>query len=100
MVVHNPILWLAAQFVQVYSLITIIYLITMMLIQYGYAQRNNQLASMILSVGHAVVEPALRPIRQRMPATGNLDLSPIVLLIGMQFLLMTLGWIIGRLGLG
>ncbi len=35
---------------------------------------------------NAILDPVLRPIRQFMPDTGMLDLSPIVLIIGLQLL--------------
>ena len=34
----------------------------------------------------ALTEPALRPIRQVLPPMGGLDLSPMVLLIGLQLI--------------
>lgn len=35
-------------------------------------------------------EPLLRPVRQRMPSIGGIDLSPLVLLIGLQVISMLL----------
>ena len=34
----------------------------------------------------SATEPVLRPIRKLLPETGSLDLSPIVLLFGLQLL--------------
>jgi len=34
----------------------------------------------------AVTEPVLEPIRKILPQSGNLDFSPIVLLLGLQLL--------------
>ena len=34
----------------------------------------------------ALTEPVLRPIRRVLPSMGGLDLSPMALLIGLQFL--------------
>lgn len=31
-----------------------------------------------------LTEPLLRPIRERLPAVGGMDLSPVVLLLGLQ----------------
>jgi YggT family protein len=35
---------------------------------------------------HRVTEPALRPIRRRMPNLGGVDLSPLVLILLLQAL--------------
>jgi YggT family protein len=33
-----------------------------------------------------ITEPMLAPIRRYMPSTGMIDLSPIILIIGLQFI--------------
>ena len=43
---------------------------------------RNPLATIVYSV----TEPILRPIRQALPPIGGLDLSPMVLLLGLQVL--------------
>jgi len=37
---------------------------------------------------HSMNEPLLRPVRQKLPAMGGLDLSPLIVVIGLQVLLM------------
>ncbi len=44
--------------------------------------RRSPLAMMIFRL----TEPALAPIRRVLPSMGGLDLSPMVLLLGLQFL--------------
>jgi YggT family protein len=43
-----------------------------------------------------LTEPLLRPIRNAMPNLGGVDLSPIVLLIGLWFVRYSLVWAFGR----
>lgn len=43
---------------------------------------RNQVVSMIGQALYSLTEPLLRPIRNVIPAIGGLDLSPIVLLLG------------------
>ncbi|ADZ68694.1 YggT family protein [Polymorphum gilvum] len=43
---------------------------------------RNQVISMIGQMLYNLTEPLLRPIRRFMPSLGGLDLSPIVLLLG------------------
>ena len=40
----------------------------------------------VVQLVRALTEPALVPIRRMLPSMGGLDLSPMVLLIGLQFL--------------
>ena len=43
-----------------------------------------------LSLIHSLTEPLLRPVRRRMPEMGGLDLSPMVVMIGLVVLEMLL----------
>ncbi|EFO32718.1 yggt family protein [Roseibium sp. TrichSKD4] len=47
---------------------------------------SNQIISTIGQTLYNLTEPALRPIRRVMPNLGGIDLSPIVLLLGIFFL--------------
>ncbi|WP_186394277.1 MULTISPECIES: YggT family protein [unclassified Stappia] len=47
---------------------------------------RNQFVAMIGQVLYNLTEPLLRPIRRYVPAMGGLDLSPIVLLLGIFLL--------------
>jgi YggT family protein len=40
----------------------------------------------VVRVTHALTEPVLEPIRKIMPNLGPFDLSPMVLLVGLQIL--------------
>ena len=40
----------------------------------------------IANLLRAATEPVLAPIRQLLPATGGIDFSPLVLLVGVQLL--------------
>ncbi len=43
----------------------------------------------------AVTEPALRPIRRILPPMSGLDLSPLILILVIEFLIR--GWLFGQL---
>lgn len=47
---------------------------------------RNQVVAMIGNTLYQLTEPLLRPIRQILPSMGGLDLSPIVLLLGIFLL--------------
>lgn len=48
----------------------------------------------ITALLHQLNAPLLRPVRRLVPPLGGLDLSPLFVLIGIQFLRMTLRWLI------
>lgn len=83
----------------VLALLTVMRLVRMVLVLYMILI----LVGVILSwVGHGVrhpivplvfqlTEPVLAPIRRMLPSLGGLDLSPLVAIIGIQFLIILLG---------
>lgn len=56
------------------------------LIAFNVLNYRNQVVAQIDTVLRALTEPVLAPIRRRMPATGPVDLSPLVLLFGIIFI--------------
>ena len=51
-----------------------------MLVSFGVLDTRNRAVWTIGDFLYRITEPALRPIRNLMPNTGGLDLSPIVLI--------------------
>ncbi len=47
---------------------------------------HNQFVGMIGRALYQLTEPALRPIRRIVPLMGNIDISPLVLLVAIFFL--------------
>jgi len=64
------------------------------LIAFGVVNGHNQFVSMILGFTNALTEPLLRPIRRIIPPIGGsgarIDLSPLILIIGLNALKMAL----------
>ena len=56
------------------------------LIAFNVVNQKNQAVSAIGNFLYQLTEPLLRPIRRYMPSTGALDLSPIILLLGIFLL--------------
>ncbi len=46
----------------------------------------------IIPLIYQLTEPVLRPIRRVLPNLAGLDLSPLVAIIGIQFLMILIGW--------
>ena len=53
---------------------------------FGVVNARNPFVAMVGQFLYAVTEPVLRPIRRLLPSTGTIDLSPMVLIIGIWFI--------------
>ena len=56
------------------------------LVAFNVVNTRNPLVSTVGDVLYRLTEPVLGPIRRRMPHTGGIDLSPIVLFLGLLLL--------------
>lgn len=54
------------------------------LIAFGVINRYNNVVDAILRVTTGLTEPVLKPIRNALPSLGGLDLSPIVVFLGLR----------------
>jgi YggT family protein len=52
-----------------------------MLVSFGVLDTRNRIVWSIGDFLYRITEPALRPIRNRMPSFGNIDISPIILIL-------------------
>jgi YggT family protein len=52
---------------------------------FNVVNMSNQFVGAIGNFLHQMTEPLLRPIRKIMPNLGTIDLSPIILLLGVIF---------------
>ena len=55
------------------------------LASFGVLDTRNRLVWTIGDFLHRVTEPLLRPVRNLMPSFGNIDLSPIVVILLLQY---------------
>ena len=69
-----------------YTWVVIIGAILSWLIAFNVVNMRNDLVRSAWNLFLALTEPFLRPIRNVLPSTGGLDLSPIVLLLGIMLL--------------
>jgi YggT family protein len=56
------------------------------LVGFGIINAYNPVARSILRALHALTEPIFAPVRRIIPAIGGLDLSPLIVLLLLQFL--------------
>ncbi|MDE2619654.1 MAG: YggT family protein [Sphingomonadales bacterium] len=66
--------------------LVIVQFVLSLLISFNVVNMHNNFVAAVWQAVNAMLEPVLRPIRRLMPATGALDLSPMVLIIGLTIL--------------
>ena len=91
----NPFLWLASTLIWTYIYIVVASAILSWLVVFGVVNTRNQFVAVAVDFLYRVTEPALRPIRRLMPNLGGIDISPIILIIGLGFLLQLIYWLYG-----
>ena len=82
----NPILWLVHTVINIYFWIILAMVIMSWLVAFGIVNRSNPYVRQVGSALERLTEPLLRPIRRFLPDLGGIDVSPIILLLGLQFL--------------
>ena len=55
-------------------------------ISFNVVNMHNRFVAALWQALNAILDPLLRPIRRLMPETGVLDLSPMVLIMGLTIL--------------
>jgi len=82
----NPISWLIYTALNVYMWIVLIYIIMNLLIHFNIINRYQPFVQQLNAALARLTEPALSRIRKILPPIGGLDLSPLILVIALQFL--------------
>ena len=70
--------------------VVIVQFVLSLLISFNVVNMHNDFVAAIWRAVNAILEPILRPIRRIMPATGQIDLSPMVLIIALTIVLIVL----------
>ena len=66
---------------QIYVWLLIAAAVLSWLIAFNVVNTRNQFVSTVGEFLYRITEPALRPIRNRMPNLGGIDISPIILIL-------------------
>ena len=81
-----PLLWLFNNVTNIYIWVMIIGAVLSILIQFGVVNRHQPLVQQIGIFVYRLTEPLYRKIRKYVPAINGIDLSPLVAIIGIQFI--------------
>jgi len=72
--------------INVLVMLVIVQFVIGLLFAFNVLGRSNQFFVAVYDSINALLEPLLRPIRRVLPATGAMDFSPLVLIIGLTIL--------------
>lgn len=82
----RAILEIILMLLDLYWWVLIVMIVLSWLIGFNVINTRNQFVAAVMRVVTALTEPVLRPIRRVIPYVGGLDLSPIVLFLGLYFI--------------
>lgn len=86
MVILGPLIEVVMIAIDLYIWAIIISAILSWLIAFDVINTTNRFVYTVLDFLGRVTEPALRPIRNVLPNLGGIDISPIILILGLFFL--------------
>ncbi len=81
---------LVAELLSLFSWALILSAIISTLISFGVLNTRNRFVWMISDFLYRVTEPVVRPIRAVLPNLGGIDLSPLIVLLLIQYVLLPL----------
>jgi len=82
----RALLWLFDTVISLYTWLVIGQIVISWLIQFGIVNARQPFVMQISEFLFRVTEPVLGPIRRRLPDLGGIDISPVILLIGLYFI--------------
>ena len=82
----NSLLILFNQLVELYVWVLIINAIASWLVAFNVINTSNRFVYLVLETTYKLTEPPLRFIRRYIPNLGSIDISPVLLILGLIFL--------------
>jgi YggT family protein len=89
----NPFLWLVDTVITIYIWLLIAAAVLSWLIAFNVVNARNPIVANIGEFLYRITEPALRPIRNLLPNLGGIDISPVILILGLLFLRQLIFWL-------
>ncbi len=81
----NPVHWLIDEILWLYIWVVILSVILSWLVAFNVINTRNAFVNQVGEFLYRATEPALRPIRSYLPSLGGIDISPLILLLLLQF---------------
>jgi YggT family protein len=93
----NPFLWLVDTIINIYIWLLIASAVLSWLIAFNVVNTRNPIVNSVGEFLYRITEPLLCPIRNMLPNLGGIDVSPVILIIGLLFLRQLIFWLYIRL---
>lgn len=81
----NAVLWLINTIIEIYIMLLIAQVILSWLTAFNVINTRNRFVYLVGDFLYRITEPALKPIRRILPKLGGIDISPVVLILGLVF---------------
>ena len=81
-----PFVNLISNIIDLFNIVLIAYIILSWLISFNIINRYQPFVAKVYDVLTRLTEPVLKPIRKFMPDLGGIDISPIVLVLLLNFI--------------
>ena len=81
----NAFFWLIDTVIDLYIIVVLAQVVLSWLVTFNVVNTRNRFVYMIGDFLHRATDPVLKPIRRVLPSLGGLDISPIVLILGLFF---------------
>lgn len=78
--------------IQLLVVVLIVYVVISWLYAFDIVSRRNQFVYSVWEFCRRIVDPVLRPLRRLIPPIAGVDLSVLVLILGIQLLILPLWW--------
>ena len=82
----NSLLYLIIQIINLFEFVLIVYIILNLLVNFNIVKTSNRFVYSVMDVLYRLCEPSLNLVRRYLPAFGGIDLSPIVIFLGLWFI--------------
>jgi len=81
----EPIIWLILTLIDLYMWVVIVHVVIELLSSFRVLDGRNPVVGQIRYALRRLTEPALAPIRRFLPDLGGIDISPVLLIVLLQF---------------
>ena len=85
-VILGPFLRVVLIAIDLYMWVVVIGVVLSWLVAFNVINTSNKFVYMIGDFCHRATEPILGPIRRRLPNLGGLDISPLVVILGLIYI--------------
>ena len=82
----NSLLGLLIQIIGLFQFILVIYIIGTWLVNFNIVNTNNKFVYTVMETMYRICEPSLNFVRRYLPSFGSIDLSPVIVYLGLWFI--------------